>query len=271
MNLDFIFDLVAEAKCPDWDKELVLAGVFKAIDLFFDGKDKLYTVKGVELWGEEPAPHKIDIYMTKDGEHKAVDWKFKKSTAKLDDVWQMRESRSWQPKIYAAALATKFGPEIFPLSYEVRGVAADSEDPQKAKVKIVAMKLDRDYAVNAVHYLKQVTAERQSLIDLGKWPWIQDPGGCRCFGPLYKCAFEPICWEGQKQPLDLAKLHTLKPMSHSSVKEYLRCPQRYALLQLLGKPEEDDEISAAGTLFHRVMEEIYSKRVIQASNQEEGK
>jgi len=266
MNLDFIFDIVAEAKCPDWDKELVLSGVFKALDLFWEGKDKLYSIKGVELWGTEPAPHKIDIYMTKEGEHKVVDWKFKKSTAKLDDVWEMRESRSWQPKIYSAALASRFGTEVFPLSYEVRGVAADSEDPKKAKVKIVAMKLDHAYALKAIDYLKQVTAERQALIDLGKWPWIQVPEGCRCFGPMYKCAFESVCWEGQKVNLELTKLQTLKPMSHSSVKEYLRCPQRYALLQLLGKPEEDDEISAAGTLFHKVMEEVYKTRISEITS-----
>jgi PD-(D/E)XK nuclease superfamily len=264
-NLDFIFDIVAESKCPDWDRECVIAGAVKAIDLFLDGKDKLYKIEGVELYGTEPAPYKIDIYMTKDGEHKVVDWKYKKKTAKLDDVWHLRESRSWQPKIYAAALATKYGPEVFPLTYEVRGVAADSEDPAKAKVKVVAMKLDREYAVKAVHYLKQVTAERQALIELGKWPWIQNPDGCRCFGPMYKCAFEPVCWEGQKVNLELTKLQELKPLSHSSVKEYIRCPQRYALLQLLGKPEEDDEITAAGTLFHKMMEEVYKTRISEGS------
>ena len=139
MNLDFIFDIVAESRCPDWDRELVIAGAVKAIDTFFLGKDKLRKVEAVELWGTDPAPHKIDLFMKEDGRSVVVDWKMKKSTSKLDDVWQMRESRSWQPKIYAAALATKFGTEIFPLSYEVRGVAADSDDPAKAKVKLVSV------------------------------------------------------------------------------------------------------------------------------------
>jgi PD-(D/E)XK nuclease superfamily len=257
INWDAVFDKIAASSIPDWDREIVAAGVVKALDWFYSVRDKEYTVKGVELFGTDPASFKIDLYLTKDGEHKAVDWKFRKS-GKLNENWDLRETRSWQSRIYAAALATAYGPGIFPLTYEVRGIAPQSDDPLKCQVKILSMSLTREVAVAAVHYLRDISAMRQALIDTNRFPWTKDPAGCRCFGPMYACAYEEMCWNGGKVPdLDLTKLQDLRPLSHSATKSFLRCPQYYALGVLLGKPDEEEDVTAAGKLFHEVMEMTY--------------
>lgn len=260
-NLDFIYEQIAAGRAPDWDKECIAAATLRSAERFFLGEDSRWKVEGVELHGDDPVPFKIDLFLSHGTEHKVIDWKYKKRPEKLDVQWRFRESRSWQPKIYAAALATRYGSEIFPLEYEVRGVGAATDDPAKVKIEVVKLEITRKMAVKAVHYFRQMTAQREALVTMGKFPWPQDPNGCRCFGPMYACDFEDYCWEGKDHlNMDITRLKTLKPFSHSSVKEYARCPQRYALIQLTGKTAGDEENTAAGILFHEVMESIYKSR-----------
>lgn len=261
-ELDPVFEQIAEGRVPDWEKECITPAAIRVIERFSLGEDADWHVEGVELHGTDPVPFKIDLYLSHGTNRKVVDWKYKKRPEKLDDMWQFRESRSWQPKIYAAALATRYGSEIFPLDYEVRGVGSSSDDPEKVKIRVVKLEITRKDAVKAVHYFRQMTAQRDALVEMGKWPWPQDPDGCRCFGPMYACDFEDNCWNGKEAQVDLEKLKTLKVFSHSSVKEYARCPQRYALLQLLGKQAGDEENTGAGILFHEVMENVYKRRIL---------
>jgi hypothetical protein len=208
-------------------------------------------VEGVELYGEDPAPYKIDVLLEKDGRLTVVDWKTKQA-GKLDDRWVFRETRSWQSKIYAAALATARGPEIFPLNYEVRGVTLEEEP----KVKTIRMSISRAEAVAAVRYLQGTCAMKERLVERGRAPWPQHTQGCQMFGPGYPCEFEAYCWHGEELP-DFVDVERLKrPLSHSSAGEFLRCPERYRLLRLMGK-SDDDESGNAGTCFHAAMEEVY--------------
>jgi hypothetical protein len=254
INWDPIFELIQSSRIPDWSQETVAAAVTKAAEDFWE-KDLAASVLGVELFGKEPCPFKIDLLL-KNGHYTVVDWKTKKA-GKLDQFWEERERRSPQHRIYAAAVATKFGPEVFPIKYEVRGVTLE----EKPKTKVVTLMIDRPEAVEAVHYLRGITAMRRSLIDRKHLPWVQDRSGCRCFGPLYACEFEKFCFSGVKLPEhDVEKVE--KDFSHSSASEFLRCPERYRLLQVLGKNLEDDP-GAAGDTFHRAMEMIYNTRLEQ--------
>lgn len=254
INWDPVFDLIQTSRIPDWDKEEVAAAVTTAVEKFWE-EDAAYKVLGVELFGRDPFPFKIDLLM-QNGHYTIADWKTKKP-GKLDQMWEDRERRSPQHRIYAAAVATKFGPEVFPIYYEVRGV----ELAEKPKVKVIEMRIDRPEAVEAVHYLRGVSAMRKSLVDRKHLPWVREVSGCRCFGPLYACEFEKYCWNGQPLP-DHDAERVEKEFSHSTASEFLRCPERYRLLQILGKNVEEDS-GAAGDTFHRAMEMIYNTRLQQ--------
>lgn len=252
VNWDAVFDLIEQAKLPDWDKETVGAAVVKAAEEWLreDGESE---VVGTELYGEDPCPYKIDLLLRQTtGRVKTVDWKGKKS-GKLDDRWIVRETRSWQPKIYAAAIVTLFPDVVFPIVYQVRGVTFE----EKPHVKTVDLTLTREDAESAVHYLRGLDAERKALIGRGHTPWPLNPSGCQMFGPQYPCEFEDVCWQGRKAPeMDAEKASRM--FSHSSAQEFLRCPERYRLLRIAGKPEEEDEgAAAAGRTFHAAMELIY--------------
>jgi hypothetical protein len=252
INWDSVFDLIGASKIPDWDKETVGAAVTTATEKWWEA-DLTSEVLGVELFGRDPFPYKIDL-LTRNSHYRVIDWKTKKA-GKLDQFWEERERRSPQHRIYAAAVATKFGPEVFPIFYEVRGV----ELSEKPKTRVVSMKIDRPEAVEAVHYLRGVTAMRKGLIERKHEPWVREVGGCRCFGPMYACEFEKYCFEGKALP-EHDPERVEKEFSHSSASEFLRCPERYRLLQILGKNLAED-VGANGDTFHRAMEMIYNTRM----------
>jgi len=168
----------------------------------------------------------------------------------------MRETRSPQRGIYAAAVATMYGQGVFPIRYEVRGVTLDAEKPQ---AKQLAFVIGEGEAHEAIRHLREKTAMLQTLIEIGQVPWVKNDGGCRIYGDAYKCEFEDACWNGQRHvPTDPVGI--TRPLSHSSAKEFLRCPERYRALQSLPRVEDDDEetdSTAAGTVFHLLMEGIY--------------
>jgi hypothetical protein len=253
INWDSVFDLIQTSKVPDWSQELVAAAVTSATEHFWE-KDHAQKVIGVELFGRDPFPYKIDLILG-NGHIVVRDWKTKKA-GKLDSFWEDRERRSWQSKIYGAAVATKFGPEVFPIHYELVGVTLE----EKPKIKVLEWKIDREAAVEAVHFLRSVTAMRRALVDRNHTPWTRDPSGCRCFGPLYKCEAERFCWEGAKLP-DHDPDKVEKAFSHSSAQEFLRCPERHRLFSIMGKELDDNDAGAAGDTFHRAMEMIYTTRL----------
>src|SRR5581483_7785425 len=98
LNLDPAFELIAASRIPDWDQECVGEAVSAAVSKFWEA-DQAYRVIGVELFGREPVPYKIDLLM-QNGHYSVVDWKTKKP-GKLDEMWELRERRSPQHKIYA--------------------------------------------------------------------------------------------------------------------------------------------------------------------------
>jgi hypothetical protein len=272
---DLLFDTLYEQSIPDWDKELVGAAAVRATELFYD-KDHEWGIVGTEVRGDQPCPYLIDLVMTKEGRYKLVDWKYKKS-GKLDDRWVMRESRSWQPRIYAAAIATLYGADVFPIHYEVRGVAPADDNAKHCEVRVIPMMFKRAEAVEAVRYIRGIVAMRDSLIQIGKNPWPKDPSGCRMYGDFYKCEYEQYCWEGIRLP-EPNKDYQPKTLSHSSAADFLRCPEYHRLrTAVMGHREDDDgEAAAAGKAFHKIVETCWrggesnkQEDVITASEQTE--
>lgn len=254
MNWDAVFDIIARGKAPEWDREIVALAVEEAYKTWFQA-DERDTILSVEVYGREPWPYKIDIVKRRheDGRLVLCDWKTK-AAGKLDETWELREKRSPQSRIYGAAAADVYGTHEFPIMYEVRGVLL----AEKPKTKTISMTLEEADAAEAVRHLRDQTAMRDTLVEREKTPWVKNPAGCRIYGPAYKCEFEEYCWGGLTPPEGIAD----KPLSHSSAKEFLRCPERYRLINIMEKPE-DDQTTAAGSLFHEAMETAYRQLIKQ--------
>jgi hypothetical protein len=262
INWDRVYDAIQAERIADWDKELVGLAVEKAAKEWTSTVDRSMTIVSTETYLEHPFPMKIDILQSDPATDrmKIVDWKTKKAGT-LDERWTLKQKRSWQPKLYAAAVATLYGPEVFPVVSEIRGIVL----AEKPTVKTLQMVFTRADAEAAINYLRQVEAERKALLANGTVPWIKDPQGCRAFGDMYKCEFEPVCWPGTSgEPLVQIPVGNMdraeRPFSHSSASEYLRCPERYRLLRVLERSDdEEDTVTGAGNAFHAAMEEIYSQ------------
>lgn len=261
LNWDRVFDVLTAQPIPDWDKELVATAVEKAVEKW-GPVDRHAEIVSTEIYSDDPFPHKIDIHLNDPSidRNKVVDWKTKKA-GKLDDRWTLKQERSWQPRLYAAIIATKYGADVFPILFEIRGIVL----AEKPETRTISMVFTRADAVGAINYMRQMEAQRGALVTGGKIPWIRDPQGCRMFGDMYKCEFEGICWPGADPMNPLVQVPTgnmeraEKAFSHSSASEYLRCPERYRLLRVLDKEDEDDAITGAGSAFHACMEEIYTQ------------
>lgn len=256
INWDSVFDTIIAGKLADWDKELVAAAVTKAVEEWTLRLDKDVRIVSTETYSDDPFPYLIDVLQeTAAGTFKIVDWKTKK-TGKLDDRWVLKQSRSRQPRLYAAAVATKYGPDVFPVISEIRGVTLE----EKPSTRTLQMEFGIEDARRAIYELRQIDAERRALLNMGHIPWIRDSKGCRLFGDWYKCEFEPYCWgeKGQLIQLPVGDItRAERPFSHSSAEEYLRCPERYRLLRVLEKQDDDEDVAQAGRVFHSAMEDIY--------------
>jgi len=261
LNWDRVFDVIQAQKIPDWDKELVALAVEKATKTWTMSVDKGMTVVSTEIFGDEPFPHKIDVLGSDDssGRLKIIDWKTKRGGL-LDDRWTLKKQRSWQMPLYASVVASLHGMDVFPILAEIRGIVL-TEKPLVRTVPFVFTRADAEAAWNN---LRQNEVHRQCLIDYGKIPWTKDPQGCRAFGDGYKCEFEGICWPGSDPMNPLIQIPTgdmtraSRPFSPSSMDEFRRCPERYRLMRVLDK-EDDEDKTGAGNAFHAAMEEIYSQ------------
>jgi len=250
--LDSVVGQITASKIPDWDKDRVATAVVKALETWWD-EDLNRRVVAVELYGEKPYRYKIDLVLDDSHGLVVVDWKTK-NAGKIDDKWELRETRSYQSKLYVAVLARELGHSIYPVRYEIRGVTLE-EKPQTRTLKLF---IDQTDAAEAVRNLHSVELQRRALAGKKRVPWTRDPQGCQCFGPMYKCEFEPYCWERggvipQGQPE--------KPLSHTAMQEYLRCPERYRLLRILGQLEDEEDRASVGIVFHEVMEALYRARL----------
>jgi hypothetical protein len=260
IDLGPAFDRIVASRLPDWDKEAVAAAMERVMDVWVEKDLAGAVVLATEQAGSDPFPYKIDLTLVQDGALLLIDWKTKR-TGKLDDRWEMRETRSPQRKLYAAAALTLYGDKVeWPLRFHIRGVLLD-EEVKNVKGKTLPFVISHAEAVEAVRHLRDQTALRDALIERGKYPWVRHEGGCRLYGDAYKCEFEDFCWNGLiPPPTDLVRIE--KPLSHSSAKEFLRCPERFRLLKSMERRElEDDEedtsSNAAGRVFHEIMEFIY--------------
>ena len=125
---------------------------------------------------------------------------------------------------------------------------------EKPQVKELAFIITADEAALALRHLRDKTAMRDALVAGNAWPWVRDASGCRAFGPAYPCEFEDYCWKNVRVP----EGNNEKPLSHSSAKEFLRCPERFRLLHVMGRPEDEENApNVAGSVFHELMEQIY--------------
>lgn len=249
---DTIAQMIAESSLTSWDKDAVAQSVERAVDVWVTKDTAEYTVVAVELDATEWFPARIDLVL-RGKRLLAVDWKTKKAGA-LDEVWMMRETRSPQRKLYAAALATKYGPDIFPVEFEVRGIRLDEHKPQ---TKTLSSEITLEEAAEAIRHLKDKSAMRDTLIERGAYPWPRNEDSCRRYGPQYPCPGEPFCWQGRQiPPTDVIAVSGA--LSHSSAKDFLKCPEWYRLRKSVPNIEErDDDQAGPGSVFHSVMERIY--------------
>lgn len=271
LNWEPVFEHIANTRLAVWNQEAVAVSVVKATEhwvlgqgrgLYGKGDMHKYNVLEVELYGEEPYRHKIDmLFQDKETAQLTVgDWKTKLA-GKLDDKWELRETRSPQKRLYAAALAERYGMDIFPLRYEVRGIVLTEDKPQ---VKTLVSEITPGDAEAAVHYIRDVAAMRDTLRDQGHKRWPQHTSGCRMYGPNYACEYEDVCWNGvhPPEPGPDALDRLSKPMSHSKAQEFLRCPERARLIQITDVPvvdDEEDPASGPGTVFHKSMEIVLNQ------------
>jgi hypothetical protein len=251
-----IAEIIESARLPDWDKEFVAAAVDAAYKKWWVADSNL-AILGVEMAGKEPVPHKIDV-VTQDPAtslYKVIDWKTK-AAGKLDDRWVEKESRSPQRNLYAAALRNLFGPHVFPLRYEVRGVTME----EKPQCKVISFVIQESGTAAALVNIRGVQAVKNELIAREIIPWPRNEAGCRMYGPNYACEFENICWHGA--PLPEGNPST-RALSHSSRQEFLRCPERARLLEVTKNWDaEEDAEDNKGDIFHKCMERLYKTRLI---------
>jgi hypothetical protein len=271
LNWEPIFEYLTQVKLTEWNRDAVAVSVDKATSYWILGKgrglngagdERKYIVEEVELYGEEPFRHKIDILLRdrETGRLKVVDWKTRLQ-GKLDENWERRETRSPQKKLYVAALADRFGMDIFPIEYEVRGIVLSEDKPQVRTLG--PFYITPEEATAAVHYIRDIAAMRDTLRTRGHERWPLNQQGCQIFGPAYKCEAEPFCWEG-KRLFDVTEEMSERlerAMSHSKAQEFLRCPERYRLIQIGAIntndiDEEENPSSGPGIVFHVAMEMV---------------
>jgi hypothetical protein len=252
INWETVASMLVSSPLTEWDREAVATSIEKAVTTWVEPDRETYTVVAVELDATEWFPAKIDLVL-RDKRLRAVDWKTKKAGS-LDEVWQMRETRSPQRKLYAAALATKYGPDIFPVAYEVRGIRLDEHKPA---VKTLVSDITAAEAEEAIRHLKDKSAMRDTLIERAAYPWPRNEQSCRMYGPQYPCPGEPFCWQGREIPATNV-VEVSNTLSHSSAKDFLRCPEYYRLRKsVVNITERDDDQAGPGKVFHEVMERIY--------------
>ena len=248
MNLDKIYDMIVASPVPDWDKELLVGCVEKAVETWVH-VDASKKVLAVEEFGEEPFRYRSDLILENSGQTTIVDWKLRRG--KLDERWESRLRKSWQGKIYAAGVQSRYG-DILPVNVEIRGITLD----EKPHTKTLTWVVDLAGATDAVQYIRGIDAMRQALVAREKTPWPRNPSGCEAFGPMYPCEWMSTCWEGKAE---VGTGEPVKAFSHSSAEDFMRCPERYRLNQLTAREDKDDDVAATGRVFHELMAAIYTQ------------
>lgn len=210
------------------------------------------TVVEVEHQITTPIKGIIDLILRdKDsGRIKIRDWKY---TGKLDDRWELRERRSLQFPLYAGMIQTVYG-EI-PM-VEVYGLSIKEDDKTgKRKLSTNVLPLDIDQT-DILRAWEDATRLHMVLNELSNFPvWLRNPSGCRCYGDMYKCQFEDICWlqrNNSKFVLD----NPIVP-SYTSISEFNRCNERLRLLKCQGKEEDPGPNLAIGSAFHESVAAMY--------------
>jgi hypothetical protein len=63
VNYDHVFEALSKRRLTEWDQEIVAAAVVKAVETWAEEDSTHARIEGVELYGEEPAPYKIDVLL----------------------------------------------------------------------------------------------------------------------------------------------------------------------------------------------------------------
>ena len=234
----------------EWLEEDCLYLLQYVYDNFFTAEqDKIIAV---EQDVREPIRGKIDLLLDK-GRLVVRDWK---TAGKLDDRWALRQERSKQFPLYASIIFDQY--KEIPL-VEVVGLSID-EDNKTGKRKIGSKTLTMEYSekdlIRAVEEVNQLIVLTKTLDP--HVPWPRNESGCRCFGDMYKCPFEDICWK-QKNNADFI-LDTTPELSYSGISEWLRCMERRRLLKSRDWDEEPSEKLALGTAFHDAVAAMYKTK-----------
>lgn len=169
-----------------------------------------------------------------------LDWKTTKSD--LNSGWANRYKYSHQWKLYAAK-----HPEVKLFHY--RGIKRTGD------LRSVIIQVPDTVVQESELYLRQTWAQREALIQIGAVPWPQRmPSGCNAYGR--ECEFfTDVCADNRVVAGGVDKT---KPLSYSGCETFGLCPEKYRLLQLAERGE-DDETLAFGKAFHRGIAELYKQ------------
>jgi len=250
-----VLDIIEAANLTVWNKEAVFDAVIAAAEHYLR-EDRGWTVLDIERYISTPIRAKIDLVLQQDRQLKVVDWKL--TLSKLDDRWALRQFRSWQLRLYAMVLASVYNVE-FPVIGEFRGIRLGDDDTKIQEVRVEVTEAD---VQEARAYVNGIHAMRDSLIVLDYQPWPKFDSGCRCYGPLYACEFEKICWEKKELP---GRVEEFPPLSFSRIGEFIRCPERYRQL-LKQREEETSPMLEAGRAFHDAIAELYQEEFVNVNN-----
>lgn len=246
----------AEEDFLDFEYGAIKEAVAAAVDAWVP-EDSAHLVVGVEQeveipfegWEEGEIPPEsarrakgfLDLnLLTREGRTIIVDWK---TTGAKEMPQADKYSRSWQWRMYAAALAAQVPVESIEVQYRVV-----TRDLQLGTISLIPSA----YTVERVReQLQMVAAMNDAIAEFTVWPQRM-PGSCKAYGR--ECPFTLDCANGTMPRGAMRR----KDLSFTYVDRFLLCPERARRVEL--EPEGDStEEAGFGSAFHRGMAEVYGQ------------
>jgi len=245
--LEKAIEQLAKEPLLEWLQEDCIWLLNEVHDKFFQHEDDIRMVERKFLF---PIHGVMDLVLYRKDRFVVRDWKVSK---KLDDRWKLRQRRSKQFALYAATIFNWF--DEIPL-LEVVGLNVEEND-KTGKRKVNCEVLELEYTIadleRAGEEIEGIKKEL-SVLDPTR-PWPKNESGCRCFGDMYKCLFEDICW-GKKNNSSFS-LDNVPEISYTGITEFFRCQERLRLLKCKEWEEEPSPALALGKAFHNAVAEMY--------------
>jgi len=188
------------------------------------------------------------------GKRFVLDWKTSKN--QLGTEWRKRHRLSWQWKHYCR---TNNSIELF----LYRGIRRPQVVNGPVELNELPLALGNGVAQvireEAANQLVGILSLRDSLVSSGLEVWpMNQPDACHAYGR--DCAFIDDC---EEMTMPRQCIQDSGPLSHSSMKTFLRCPELFRRLRLLREQGKDDaeftgsEETVFGNAVHRGLAEVY--------------